>query len=86
MLSEYQKPDWLPSKKRGCVFPRCDLRLIHIVTCYEGHILLLFTTAASAGFILLAFSIFAPESDGMKRVARAVNALAVLVLALLLKP
>lgn len=47
---------------------------------------MLSAAAGLVGFVLLLFSICAPESDGMKRVARAVNALAVLVLAVLLKP
>ena len=47
---------------------------------------MLFTAVGLAGFFLLLFSLCAPESDGMKRVARAVNALAVLMLAILLKP
>jgi hypothetical protein len=45
-----------------------------------------FIAAEAAGIILLLYSIFSSESDGAKRTARAVNALAALVLALLLKP
>lgn len=40
---------------------------------------------ASIGFILLLASMLLPESDGTKKTARAVHALAFLVLALLLK-